>query len=134
MKLVPKLALALFVGVFVVVFAFTAFRVNSEIELFDQDVRRDQRIVGLTAGAALSKTRTRDEAIKLARRVDASRETMRIRFVSLATNSPRRRPTRATTRSWASAPESRSSAIPTHRSSCSAIREAAASRSKRQRS
>lgn len=88
MKLVPKLALALFVGVFVVVFAFTAFRVNSEIQLFDEDVRRDQRIVGLTAGAALSKTRTRDEAIKLARRVDASRETMRIRFVSLAPDSP----------------------------------------------
>lgn len=83
MKLVPKLALALFAGVFVVVAAFTAFRVRSEIQLFDQDVRRDQRIVGLTAGAALSKTRTREEAIRLAKRVDASRESMRVRFVSL---------------------------------------------------
>ena len=83
MKLVPKLALALFAGVFVVVFAFTAFRVRSEIQLADQDVRRVQRIVGLTAGAALAKTRTREEAIRLARRVDASREVIRVRFVSL---------------------------------------------------
>lgn len=86
-KLVPKLALALFVGIFVVVFAFTAFRVNSEIRLFDQAVRRDQRIVGVTAGAALAKTRTREDAIRLARRVDASRETIRVRFVSLAADS-----------------------------------------------
>lgn len=84
MKVVPKLALALFAGVFVVVAVFTALRVRSEIELFDQDVRRDQRIIGLTAGAALAKTRTREEAIKLAKRVDASREAIRVRFVSFA--------------------------------------------------
>lgn len=84
MKLVPKLALALFVGVFVVVFAFTALRVHGEIQLFDEDARRDQRLVGLTAGAALSNTRTREDAIRLARRVDESREHIRIRFVSLA--------------------------------------------------
>jgi two-component system NtrC family sensor kinase len=83
-KLVPKLALALFAGVFVVVVAFTAFRVRSEIQLSDHDVRRVQRIVGLTAGAALAKTRTRDEAVRLAQRVDASREFIRVRFVSLA--------------------------------------------------
>ena len=87
MKLVPKLALALFVGIFVVVFAFTAWRVKSGIELFDEGVRRDQRIVGLTAGAALAKTRTREDAIRLAHRVDASRETIRVRFVSLAEDS-----------------------------------------------
>jgi two-component system, NtrC family, sensor kinase len=83
-KLVPKLAFALFAGVFVVVFAFTALRVRSEIQLSDQDVRRVQRIVGLTAGAALAKTRTREDAIRLARRVDASREAIRVRFVSFA--------------------------------------------------
>jgi len=83
-KLVPKLALALFAGVFVVVFAFTALRVRSEIQLSDQDVRRVQRIVGLTAGAALAKTRTREEAVRLAQRVDASREAIRVRFVSFA--------------------------------------------------
>jgi signal transduction histidine kinase len=92
-KLVPKLALALFAGVFVVVAAYTAFRVRSEIELFDQDVRRVQRIVGLTAGAALSKTRTQEEAIRLAKRVDASRENIRVRFVSLERNAePKLRP------------------------------------------
>jgi two-component system, NtrC family, sensor kinase len=83
-KLVPKLALAQFAGVFVVVAAFTGIRVRSEIQAFDEDVRRVQRIVGLTAGAALSKTRTRDDAGRLARRVDASRENIRVRFVSLA--------------------------------------------------
>jgi two-component system, NtrC family, sensor kinase len=87
-KLVPKLALALFLGVFVVIFAFTALRVNREIQLFDEGVRRDQRIVGLTAGAALAKTRTREDAVRLARRVDASRETIRVRFVSLAADPP----------------------------------------------
>lgn len=87
MKLVPKLALALFVGVFIVVASFTALRVNSGIQLFDEGVRRDQRIVGLTAGAALAKTRTREDAIRLAHRVDASREAIRVRFVSLAADS-----------------------------------------------
>ena len=84
MKLVPKLAIALLAGVFVVVAAFTAFRVRNEIATFDADVRRDQRIVGLTAAAALAKTRTREDAIRLARRVDATREHIRIRFVSFA--------------------------------------------------
>ncbi len=86
MKVVPKLALALFAGVFVVVAAFTGLRVRSEMKAFDEDVRRVQRIVGLTAGAALAKTRTRDEAVRLARRVDASRESIRVRFVSLGTD------------------------------------------------
>lgn len=83
MKLVPKLALALFAGVVLVVAVFTAWRVHSEIQAFDQDARRDQRIVGVTASAALAKTRTREDAIRLARRVDASRENITIRFVSL---------------------------------------------------
>jgi two-component system, NtrC family, sensor kinase len=81
-RIVPKLALALFSGVFVVVAAFTAVRVRREISAFDQDARRDQRIVGVTAGAALAKTRMREDAVRLARRVDASRESMRVRFVS----------------------------------------------------
>lgn len=84
MKVVPKLALALFAGVFIVVGVFTALRVRSEIEAFDRDVRRDHRIVGLTAAAALAKTRTREDAIRLARRVDATRELINVRFVSLS--------------------------------------------------
>lgn len=84
MKVVPKLALALFAGVFVVVGVFTAVRVRHDIELFDEDVRRDQRIMGITAAAALAKTRTLDEAVHLASRVDASREQITTRFVSLS--------------------------------------------------
>lgn len=86
MKLVPKLTLALFAGVFAVFAGFTVWQVQRDIELFDQDVRRDQRIIGVTTGAALARTRTRDDAIRLARRVDASREAMRIHYVSFDPN------------------------------------------------
>jgi two-component system NtrC family sensor kinase len=82
MRLVPKLALALVSGVFFVVAIFTAIRVHGEIELFDEDARRDQRLIAVTASAALAQTRTREDAIRLARRVDASRENMEIRYVS----------------------------------------------------
>lgn len=88
MKLVPKLALALFAGVLVVVAGYTALRVRGDIQLFDQDARRDQRVVGVTAGAALAKTRTREDAIRLARRVDASRELIRVRYVSMDPEAP----------------------------------------------
>lgn len=84
MRLVPKLALTLLTGVFAVLAAFTAWRVRGEVDTFDHDVRRDHRMVGITAAAALSKTRTRAEAMRLAQRIDASRERIRIRFVSLA--------------------------------------------------
>jgi signal transduction histidine kinase len=82
MRLVTKLALALVAGVFVVVAVFTALRVRGELELFDEDARRDQRLIAVTAGAALAQTRTVEDAIRLAKRVDASRENMEIRFVS----------------------------------------------------
>ncbi len=44
-------------------------------ELFDEDARRDQRLIAVTAGAALAQTRTLEDAIRLAKRVDASRRT-----------------------------------------------------------
>jgi hypothetical protein len=83
MKLVPKLTLTILIGVFVVVAVFTAWRVRGELETFDREIRQDHRIIGLTAAAALSKTRTREEALRLAQRIDDSRERIRIRFVSL---------------------------------------------------
>lgn len=86
MRVVPKLALALFAGVLLVVAAFTALRVRHEIEAFDADVRRDHRIVGGTAAAALARTRTREDAMRLARRVDATREQISVRFVSFASS------------------------------------------------
>jgi two-component system NtrC family sensor kinase len=87
-KLVPKLTLALFAGVMVVVAGLTAWQIRREIELFDEDVRQNQRIVGMTAGASLSSQRTRDDAMRLARRVDKSRATIRVRYVSLAPGAP----------------------------------------------
>ncbi len=83
-RLVPKLAVALFAGVFVVVAAFTAWRAKRDIEAFDADARRDQRVVGVTAGAALSPQRTVADAIRLAARVNESREGITVRYVSLA--------------------------------------------------
>jgi two-component system, NtrC family, sensor kinase len=88
-KLVPKLALALFAGVIAVVAGLTAWQVQREIDLFDEAVRRDQRIVGVTAGAALSSKRTREDATRLARRVDESREAIRVRYISLAPDAPK---------------------------------------------
>jgi signal transduction histidine kinase len=88
MRLVTKLALALVAGVFVVVAVFTALRVRGEIELFDADARRDQRLIAVTAGAALAQSRTREDAIRLAKRVDASRDNMEIRFVSFDPAAP----------------------------------------------
>jgi two-component system NtrC family sensor kinase len=82
MRLVTKLALALVAGVFVVVAVFTALRVRGEIELFDADARRDQRLIAVTASAALAQSRTVEDAIRLAKRVDASRENMKIEYVS----------------------------------------------------
>lgn len=84
MKLVPKLSLALFAGVFAVVAVFATWRVRDEIELFDQDLRKDHRVIGLTASAALSLARTREDALAMTGRVDASRDNMHIRYVSLA--------------------------------------------------
>jgi signal transduction histidine kinase len=87
MKLLPKLALALLAGVFLVVAAFTSLRVHSEIRLFDKDVRRDQRLIASTA-AALARSLTREEALRVADRVDASREDVKVRFVSLGVAPP----------------------------------------------
>lgn len=50
------LARALFAGVFAVVAIYTALRVRADIETFDQDVRRDHRIVRLTAGGLLARS------------------------------------------------------------------------------
>ncbi len=85
-KLVPKLALALSVGVFAVVAALTAWRVHDEIELFDQAARRDQQIIGVTAAAALLKTRSHEHAVHLVERVNASRNGVTIRYVSFASD------------------------------------------------
>ncbi|HEU4583186.1 MAG TPA: HAMP domain-containing sensor histidine kinase [Polyangiaceae bacterium] len=84
MRLVPKLAMALLAGVFLVVAIFTAWRVRGELAEFDRDIRRDHRVIGLTAAAAVSQVPTRRDAVRLVESIDASREAMHIRFVSLS--------------------------------------------------
>ncbi len=88
MKLAHKLALALLCGVFFVVTGFAAWRVQREVTLFDQDVLRDHRVLGMTAAAAVMNEGSAHDAIQLLRRIDASRENVTVRFVSFAPDAP----------------------------------------------
>ncbi len=84
MKLAHKLAFALVLGVLAVVALFGVWQVKREVALLDGDVRRDHRVIGVTAAAAIVKAHSRDRAIELVERVNASRENLDIRFVSLS--------------------------------------------------
>lgn len=84
MKLAHKLAFALVLGVLAVVASFGVWQVKREVALLDDDVRRDHRLIGVTAAAAIVKAHSRDRAIELVGRVNASRESLDIRFVSLS--------------------------------------------------
>jgi two-component system NtrC family sensor kinase len=93
MKLAHKLAFALVLGVLAVVALFGIWQVKREVALLDGDVRRDHRVIGVTAAAAIVKAHSRDRAIELVERVNASRENLDIRFVSLSRDaSPAFRP------------------------------------------
>jgi two-component system NtrC family sensor kinase len=84
MKLAHKLAFALVLGVLAVVALFGVWQVKREVALLDDDVRRDHRLIGVTAAAAIVKAHSRDSAIELVGRVNASRENLAIRYVSLS--------------------------------------------------
>ena len=87
MRLTRKLVLVLLLGVFAIVAVFSVFRIRREIALFDGDMRRDHRMIGLTAAAAVSKNHGAPrDAVELVRRVDASRDNVSIRFVSMASD------------------------------------------------
>jgi signal transduction histidine kinase len=93
MKLAHKLAFALVLGVLAVVALFGVWQVKREVALLDDDVRRDHRVIGVTAAAAIVKAHSRDRAIELVGRENASRENLAIRFVSLSPDaSPAFRP------------------------------------------
>jgi signal transduction histidine kinase len=84
MKLARKLSVALFLGVLAVVTAFAYVRFQREIELFDNDMRRDHRLIGATLRPALLDTWRSDgeaRAIELVRHTDADKEGVRIRWV-----------------------------------------------------
>lgn len=84
MKIARKLVIALLLGFLAVEFTFALFRIQREIALFDSDMRRDHRVIGLTAAAALGTPGT--DPVERVRRVDATRENVGIRFVSLSPN------------------------------------------------
>jgi two-component system NtrC family sensor kinase len=88
MKLANKLALALLGGVLLVVAAFATWRIHREVTLLDLDVLRDHRLLSLTAAAAVMNEGSRNEAIELVRRIDASRENVTFRYVSFSPEAP----------------------------------------------
>jgi signal transduction histidine kinase len=83
MLLTRKFALAFFAAVLAVLSVFTALRVRREVSLFDSDIRRDHRIIGITAAAAIARARSADDAAATIRAIDRSRENISIEYVSL---------------------------------------------------
>src|SRR6478609_568972 len=88
MKLANKLAIALLIGVLMVVSAFAAWRVRREVALLDEDVLRDHRMLSLTAAASVVRRDSRAAALEIVRRIDASRENLTVRFVSSSEGAP----------------------------------------------
>lgn len=86
MRLAWKLSLALLPGVVAVLGAFGYVRVQREFSLFNEDTRRDHRVLAETLSEAVASVwegRGQDEALALVRRADESRSGMRIRWVAL---------------------------------------------------
>jgi two-component system NtrC family sensor kinase len=84
MPLATKLSLALFTGVMVVVMAFSHARVLREERFFDEDMRRDHRMMALTLRPAVLAVWARDgeaRALDVVRSTDADRSGVRLRFV-----------------------------------------------------
>lgn len=84
MPLATKLSLALFTGVMVVVMAFSYARLVREARLFDDDMRRDHRMMALTLRPAVLAVWARDgeaRALDVVRSTDADRAGVTFRFV-----------------------------------------------------
>lgn len=87
MKLARRLGLALILGVWVVFAVFAAIRIQRESALFDEDMRRDHRILATTLAPVIS-AHWRDDgeaaALTLVHRINDARAGITIRWVSLA--------------------------------------------------
>jgi signal transduction histidine kinase len=84
MKLARRLSVALFLGVLLVVAAFAYVRFRHEVNVYDEDMRRDHRLIGTTLRPALLETWSSEgerRTLELVRRADAEREGLRIRWV-----------------------------------------------------
>jgi two-component system NtrC family sensor kinase len=84
MPLATKLSLALFTGVMAVVMAFSYARLQREERLFDEDMRRDHRMMALTLRPAVLAVWARDgeqRALDVVDHTDADRAGVRLRFV-----------------------------------------------------
>jgi signal transduction histidine kinase len=86
MKLVRRLALYLLLAVGIVFGIDTFLSVRSHLRLFDEDVRRDQKVLGDALARAVERVWQRQgqaEAIDLVRSIGAATPEMRIRLVYL---------------------------------------------------
>lgn len=96
MRLAVKLTIVLILGICGVTFVFTYAQVHRETGLFEQELAKDQRILGKTLRDALTQAGTRlgpDAAAALLQSADATGEGVRFRVVSLDPQAPHdRRP------------------------------------------
>jgi signal transduction histidine kinase len=86
MRLAWKLSLALLPGVIAVLGASGYVRMQREISLFNEDTRRDHRVLAQTLSEAVSvvwEGQGQPDALALVRRADESRSGVRIRWVAL---------------------------------------------------
>ena len=86
MKLARRLGIALILGVFLVLAAFAYVRLEREVQLFDSDMRRDQRTLAESLAVAIAQTwefEGEEAARALVNRVSAARTDVSARWVSL---------------------------------------------------
>jgi two-component system, NtrC family, sensor kinase len=85
MRLARKLILALVVSVFAVLAAFAWVRLEREVSLFDDDIRRDHARIATSLGiatASLWRSSGRERALALVREADRQRPGIGLRWVS----------------------------------------------------
>src|SRR5262245_42178517 len=86
MKLVRRLTLYLLLAVGVVFGADTFLSVRSHLALFDEDARRDERVLGDALARAVERVWTRQgetEALALLRTMNSDSAEVRVRLVEL---------------------------------------------------
>jgi signal transduction histidine kinase len=86
LKLVRRLTLAILAAIGTVFLIEAAFSVRSHLEIFERDIRRDERLLGgalVPAVAQAWRDHGRDYAVELVRTIDQSDNGLRIRLVLL---------------------------------------------------
>ena len=91
MKLARKITLALFLGMCAVLAVHGYLRFQHDVQVFESDMQRDDKVMGYTLALAISDTWQRageEAALQLLRKVDAERRHVRIRWIWLEARPP----------------------------------------------